>query len=113
MKKILKKSIIINAYDKIKKNFILNDSVVRFKIGKSGVSKTETFKQHNYSSDYDNIFIILSSIHNYTINDLEKTMISIFKPHKKCKNDQVGGSDLVKSKTYILYVVYKLKSTRR
>ncbi len=79
--------------------------VSKFKIGKSGQSADERFRQ-NYEDEFRFIDEICFHENESSIDELEEYLIAHFKNDSRCQNEQVGGGEMTKSNKYIIYLVW-------
>ena len=76
-----------------------------FKIGKTGQTVDERFRQEHESA-YANVSELGVSHSKEIIDECEKYLIKRFKACTTCDNQQIGGGDMGKSDTYRIYLVW-------
>lgn len=80
-------------------------SATKFKIGKTGQSVDERFRQ-NYIGKFLYREEICYHENSAKIDELEEYLIEQFQDDQRCKNEQVGGGEMTKSNKYIIYLVW-------
>lgn len=86
--------------------------VEKFKIGKTGDTCEERFK--NYNGEYEDILPLYESNDKDEINKLEADLIDMFIRNEKCDNEKDGDDSINdqmsdENGNYIVYMVYNKK----
>ena len=81
------------------------ETLSNFKIGKTGQTDEERYKEEYYDT-YQYYEVIGNSDNETTIDEFEKYMIERFIDLPNCDNEQIGGGDMTESNNYIVYLMY-------